>query len=86
MLDAGGDAQLDVPDAGKRFPLHFAAGSMDPDVVQLLLARGPAGALRAEDGNGRTPLVRAERSLSGNHSMSNETTACQAVKQTTFPE
>jgi ankyrin repeat protein len=66
MLDAGGDAQLDVPDMGKRLPLHFAAyGSTKPDVMKLLLARGPTGALRAEDGNGRIPLARAERP--GNH-------------------
>ncbi len=33
---------------------------LSPAVVALLLARGPAGALRAKDWAGRTPLYYAE--------------------------
>jgi hypothetical protein len=62
MLDAGGEAMLAVPtSANKRLPLHYAAWhSPSPAVVGLLLARGPAGAVRAEARDGRTPLRYAE--------------------------
>jgi hypothetical protein len=57
MLDAGGEAMLAVPGQNKRLPLHFAASnSPSPAVVEILLTRGPAGALRAENGDGSTPL------------------------------
>ena len=61
MLDAGGEAMLAVPGSGKWLPLHRAAShSRSPAVVEILLARGPPGAARAEDGQGRTPLWCAE--------------------------
>ena len=61
MLDAGGEAMLAVPGWGKRLPLHYAAvNSRSPAVVEILLARGPAGALRAETPGGYTPLRCAE--------------------------
>jgi hypothetical protein len=61
MLDAGGEAMLAVPGEYKRLPLHVAAAySRSPAVVALLLARGPAGATRAKDVNGDTPLANAE--------------------------
>ena len=51
MLDAGGEAMLGVPGIANRLPLHYAAEfSSSPAVVALLLARGPAGALRAKMG------------------------------------
>ena len=60
MLDAGGEAMLAVPGYDKALPLHVAAYfSRSPAVVALLLARGPAAALRAKDENGRTPLALA---------------------------
>jgi ankyrin repeat protein len=66
MLDAGGEAMLAVPGNGKSLPLHVAAWhSPSPAVVALLLARGPAAALRAEDRYGLTPLARAERDNKG---------------------
>jgi hypothetical protein len=62
MLDAGGEAMLGVPDRYKCLPLHWAArNSRFPAVVALLLARGPAGALRAETEGGNTPLAFAEK-------------------------
>jgi hypothetical protein len=61
MLDAGGEAMLAVPDDIKWLPLHCAAFfSRSPAVVALLLARGPAGAVRVQDEYGRTPLALAE--------------------------
>jgi ankyrin repeat protein len=62
MLDAGGEAMLGVPGGdSEQLPLHVAAWlSPSPAVVALLLARGPAGALRAKEGLGRTPLALAE--------------------------
>jgi ankyrin repeat protein len=66
MLDAGGEAMLGVPNYSKRLPLHHAADrSWSPAVVALLLARGPAGAARAENGYGRTPLALAEKYTQG---------------------
>jgi hypothetical protein len=67
MLDAGGEAMLGVPGLFKRLPLHYAAAykSQSPAVVALLLARGPAGAARAKDVNGRTPLWHAEQGNDG---------------------
>ena len=66
MIDAGGEAMLAVPGNGKSLPLHVAAWhSPSPAVVALLLARGPAGALRAEDEYGHTPLYLAERGNDG---------------------
>jgi ankyrin repeat protein len=66
MLDAGGDAMLAVPNNYKMLPLHRAAmHSQSPAVVALLLARGPAGVARAEDADGWTPLVWAERGNMG---------------------
>jgi hypothetical protein len=42
-------------------PLHHAAHcSSSPAVVALLLARGPAGSVRAESVHGNTPLALAE--------------------------
>ena len=62
MLDAGGEAMLGVPGYHKSLPLHWAAQySRSPAVVEILLARGPAGAPRAEDKYGWTPLYRAEQ-------------------------
>jgi hypothetical protein len=62
MLDAGGEAMLAVSGKAKCLPLHWAARfSPSPAVVALLLARGSAGALRAKDGGGYTPLALAER-------------------------
>jgi hypothetical protein len=61
MVDAGGEAMLAVPGFCKALPLHYAAEySRSPAVVEILLARGPPGAARAEDGQGRTPLWCAE--------------------------
>ena len=62
MLDAGGEAMLGVPGQSKLLPLHVAAhNSPFPAVVVLVLARGPAEALRAKIGGwGHTPLVLAE--------------------------
>jgi hypothetical protein len=62
MLDAGGDAMLGVPNTySGHLPLHVAAWkSTRLAVVSLILARGPAGALRAKTQKGRTPLVVAE--------------------------
>jgi ankyrin repeat protein len=61
MLDAGGEAMLAVPGGHKRLPLHIAAWkSSSPAVVALLLTRGPAGASRAKDRWGGTPLYLAE--------------------------
>ena len=66
MLDAGGEAMLGVPGRYKKLPLHWAASrSRSPAVVAILLARGPAGALRAVVGFGRTPLYLAERYHTG---------------------
>ena len=66
MLDAGGDAMLAVPGYCKCLPLHRAAdNSPFPAVVALLLARGPAGSVRAEDVRGHTPLVHAEEGNRG---------------------
>ena len=60
-LDAGGDAMLAVPGSGKSLPLHLAARySRSPAVVALLLARGPAGSVRAKNVAGNTPLRLAE--------------------------
>jgi hypothetical protein len=62
MLDAGGEAMLAVPGDFKWLPLHVAAvNSLNPAVVALLLARGPAGAAQAEDEAGDTPLWLAEK-------------------------
>jgi ankyrin repeat protein len=62
MLEAGGDAMLAVLALYKELPLHIAAhNSPFPTVVGLLLARGPAGALRAETAGENTPLRCAER-------------------------
>jgi hypothetical protein len=61
MLDAGGEAMLGVPASGNALPLHVAAYfSRSPAVVEILLARGPPGALRAENKAGNTPLAHAE--------------------------
>jgi hypothetical protein len=66
MLDAGGEAMLGVPGWGKYLPLHYAAWySRSPAVVALLLARGPAGAVRAESAGGHTPLAMAEAGNKG---------------------
>jgi ankyrin repeat protein len=66
MLDAGGEAMLAVPGLSKRLPLHHAAdNSRFPAVVALLLARGPAGAARAKDEDGHTPLDFAEHANTG---------------------
>ena len=66
MLDAGGEAMLAVPGYRQWRPLHCAArNSRFPAVVALLLARGPAGSARAENGFGRTPLDLAERLNTG---------------------
>jgi hypothetical protein len=66
MRAAGGDAMLGVPGYGKYLPLHAAAWfSRSPAVVALLLARGPAGASRAEAGGGHTPLAIAEQENRG---------------------
>ena len=56
MLDAGGEAMLAVPGDFKWLPLHVAAvNSLNPAVVALLLARGPAGATQAKNCDGQTP-------------------------------
>jgi hypothetical protein len=66
MLDAGGEAMLAVPGTFKLLPLHYAAGNSPfPALVALLLARGPAGAVRAQTMNGETPLGTAERCNKG---------------------
>jgi hypothetical protein len=66
MLDAGGEAMLGALGYGKWLPLHYAAWkSPFPAVVALLLARGPAGALRAENAYGNTPLYYAEQFNTG---------------------
>jgi hypothetical protein len=76
MLDAGGEAMLAVPGSGKWLPLHRAAShSRSPAVVEILLARGPAGAARATTHRpglfagpgaaGRTPLALAEEFNTG---------------------
>jgi hypothetical protein len=66
MLDAGGEAMLAVPGLNGLLPLHWAAClSRSAAVVALLLARGPAGALRAEIASGHTPLALAEAGNDG---------------------
>ena len=50
MLDAGGEAMLGVPGYYKRLPLHRAAfNSQSPAAVALLLVRGPAETVWAQD-------------------------------------
>jgi ankyrin repeat protein len=61
IVDAGGDAMLAVPDGSNGLPLHLAASySASPAVVEILLARGPAGAARTKSATGHTPLYYAE--------------------------
>jgi hypothetical protein len=66
MLDAGGEAMLAVPGWNKSLPLHRAAvNSWSAAMVEILLARGPAGAARAKTATGRTPLAIAEQFNTG---------------------
>ena len=66
MLDVGGDAMLAVPGWGKELPLHRAAYySRSPAAVALLLARGPAGSVRAKTESGRTPLSYSDQFNTG---------------------
>jgi ankyrin repeat protein len=61
MLGAGGDAMLGVLGYNQHLPLHFAAlKSTFPAVIELLLARGPAGSAPAEIKFGDTPLHYAD--------------------------
>ena len=61
MLDVGGNDMLSARACANRLPLHMAAWwGTRPDVVELLVRRGPFGAVRAKSNKGDTPLMKAE--------------------------
>ena len=65
MLDAGGDATLEVANGAKDLPLHLAAcylkNADGPAVVELLLARGPPGSATSKNTGGQAAARRLRR-------------------------